>query len=93
MVWFGQILLYFNYCHPLHMILGIFRPSKYEIKFFRFDSQCIRDIVEKYEENLGFEKAFVSILASKTRREIEEIRRFYKKDFKADLDEDMLRYH
>ena len=22
MVWFGQILLYFNYYHPLHMILG-----------------------------------------------------------------------
>ena len=22
MVWFGQILLYFNYCHPIHMILG-----------------------------------------------------------------------
>ena len=23
MVWFGQILLYFNYCHPIHMILEI----------------------------------------------------------------------
>ena len=21
MVWFGQILLYFNYCHPIYMIL------------------------------------------------------------------------
>ena len=57
----------------------------------RFDAQCLKDIVDKYEENLGFEKAFVSILGPKTKREIDEIRRFYKKDFKGDLDEDLLR--
>ena len=51
----------------------------------------MKDIVDKYEENLGFEKAFVSILGPKTKREIDEVRRFYKKDFKGDLDEDLMR--
>ena len=58
----------------------------------RFEAQCLKDIVEKYEENLGFEKSFISILASKTKKQVEEIRRYYKKDYKTDLDADILRY-
>ena len=57
----------------------------------RFDAQCLKDIIEKYEENLGFEKSFVSILANKTKREIEEIRRFYRKDFHSEMYTDILK--
>ena len=59
--------------------------------WIRFEAQCLKDIIEKYEENLGFEKSFVSILASKTKKQVEEIRRFYKRDYKTDLDADILR--
>ena len=58
----------------------------------RFDAQCLKDIIEKYEENLGFEKSFVSILANKTKREIEEIRRFYRKDFHSEMYTDILKW-
>ena len=47
--------------------------------------------MEKYEENLGFEKSFISILGNKSKKEIEDIRRYYKIEFKADLDEDVRR--
>ena len=47
--------------------------------------------MDKYEENLGFEKSFISILAIRTKKQVDEIRRFYKKDFNEDLDVDILR--
>ena len=47
--------------------------------------------MEKYEENLGFEKSFVSVLGNKSKKEIDEIRRSYKIEFKADLDMDIAR--
>ena len=59
--------------------------------YARFSAQCVRDIVEKYEENLGFEKSFISILGNKSKKEIEDIRRYYKMEFKAELDEDVAR--
>merc|ERR1712150_313503 len=57
----------------------------------RFEARCLKDIVDKYEENLGFEKSFVSILANRTKKQVDEIRRFYKKDFNMDLDTDILK--
>ena len=51
----------------------------------------MKDIIDKYEENLGFEKSFISILAPRTRKEVEEMRRFYKKANKADMDADILK--
>ena len=51
----------------------------------------MRDIVEKYEENLGFEKSFISILGNKNKKDIGDIRRHYKMEFKADMDEDITR--
>ena len=60
-------------------------------KLVRFAAQCVRDIVEKYEENLGFEKSFISILGNKNKKDIGDIRRHYKLEFKADMDEDITR--
>ena len=57
----------------------------------RFETHCLQDMVTKFEHNLGFEKSFVSILALKNKKELDAIRKFYKMDFKADLDEDILR--
>ena len=61
----------------------------FKVSHFRFEAHCLKDIVDKYEENLGFEKSFVSILATRTKKELEEIRKFYRKDFLADLDTDI----
>ena len=47
--------------------------------------------MDKYEENLGFEKSFISILANRTKKQVDEIRRYYKKDFNEDFDADILR--
>ena len=58
---------------------------------YRFEARCLKDIVDKYEENLGFEKSFISILANRTKKQVDEIRRFYKKDFNMDLDADILK--
>lgn len=57
----------------------------------RFEARCLKDIVDKYEENLGFEKSFISILANRTKKQVDEIRRYYKKDFNEDFDADILR--
>ena len=57
----------------------------------RFEAHCLKDIVDKYEENLGFEKSFISILANRTKKQVDEIRRYYKKDFNEDFDADILR--
>ena len=59
--------------------------------FHRFEARCLKDIVDKYEENLGFEKSFISILANRTKKQVDEIRRYYKKDFNEDFDADILR--
>ena len=57
----------------------------------RFETHCLQDMIVKFEPNLGFEKSFVSILALKNKKDLEAMRKFYKLDFQADLDEDVLR--
>lgn len=56
----------------------------------RFETHCLQDMVAKFEPNLGFEKSFVSILALKNQKELDGMRKFYKLDFQADLDEDVM---
>ena len=34
--------------------------------------RLMEDIVDKYEENLGFEKSFISILANRTKKQVDE---------------------
>ena len=57
----------------------------------RFETMCLQDMVAKFEPNLGFEKSFVSILALKSKKDLEAMRKFYKLDFEADLDDDAMR--
>ena len=76
------------------------------VKLFRFEAASIQDMVTKFEPNLGFEKSFISVLAlkvslfwkrdsrklfSKNRAELQRMRAFYKLDFDADMDEEVLR--
>ena len=81
----GKQNSFFPDLHPFSLL------SAKSFSICRFDAQCLKDIIDKYEENLGFEKSFISILAPRTRKEVEEMRRFYKKANKADMDADILK--
>ena len=47
--------------------------------------------MDKYEENLGFEKSFVSLLATKSQANLDEMRKYYEIDFQADMEADLMR--
>jgi len=56
----------------------------------RFEAASLQDMVTKFEPNLGFEKSFISVLALKSRADLQKMRTFYKLDFDADMDEEVL---
>ena len=70
----------------------------------RFEAGSIQDMVSKFEPDVGFERSFISILALKvargptsppdnqSRAELQLMRSFYRMDFEADMDEEILRW-